>query len=280
MDTINALIAVRAEQFERYRQQLSAYDQLHIYLVASAQEALGVLADHSQHTDIFVLDNSLGKTHLLVNELRHTYPRLLIVLVDEEADFAMPGSADDITTEPFTNDDLMKRINRLLSERRVETLRSDSLPAVRAFAKHLRTATGLGGKQQAAVEACKEMGYDYVAYYRLEDGSPPRVTLKAQVGPNAIQSIAPKESAPDDLMTWVAQSGQSRIAAPPDKPNHPLVARGRLGAVACVPVMFNNVTYGVMVACRDKPNSITQENVLILELLSAQFANALSKETS
>jgi len=166
----------------------------------------------------------------------------------------------------------------LMSDRQLETLRADSLPAVRQFAKELRKASGELGKQQAAVGACKDLGYEYVAFYRLEAGETPKLTLKAQDGPAPIQAVVPKVAAPDDLMTWVVQNGQSRIAAPPDSPNHPLVAKGRLGAVACVPVTFGNNKYGVLVACRDQPGSISQENVLMLELVAAQLAAAISKE--
>jgi len=76
----------------------------------------------------------------------------------------------------------------------------------------------------------------------------------------------------------VAQNGQSRIAGPEDNPTHPLVARGRLGAVVCVPVAFNNVNYGVIAACNDRPGSIPQDSVLMLELVCTQLAAALSKK--
>jgi GAF domain-containing protein len=104
------------------------------------------------------------------------------------------------------------------------------------------------------------------------------MSARAQGGPGTIQAIAPKQTNPNDLMTWVVQNGQSRVAAPEDTPNHPLVARQRLGAVACVPVHFSGRTFGVMVACRERPGSITQENVMMLELVCAQLGAALSKE--
>jgi GAF domain-containing protein len=202
----------------------------------------------------------------------------MIVLIDEEADFAMPGLADDITIEPFRENDLLRRISRLISERRTETLRSDSLPAVREFVKRLRDATGSLGKQEVAVQVCKDFNYDYVAYYQREPGEPLRLSLRAQAGPMPIQASAPKQASSDDLMGWVLINSQSRIAAPDDRPNHPLVARGRLGAVACVPVMFNMISRGVIVACREQPGTITKENVLLLELVGAQLASALAKE--
>lgn len=278
MQSIDVLVSVGAQHAARYQERLAAQENFRVTVVTSTAEVLTTLADLAHRTDILVIDNNLGAVHILVGELRQKYPRLLIVLVDEEADFGMPGQADDISTEPFHNDDLARRINRLMSDRQLETLRSDSLPAVRNIAKRLRTATGTRGKQEAAVIACKEMGYDYVAYYHLERLDPFRMTLYAQNGPNAIQSIAPKQAAQDDLMGWVGQYGQSRIAGPADKPNHPLIARGRLGAVACIPVMFSGHHFGVIAACRDRPNSITQENVLMLELVAAQLASSLSKD--
>jgi DNA-binding response OmpR family regulator len=279
-NNIDILVAVKREDGSRYYKNLSTHEGFNIQVVHSTEDAQNVLSDRSQHTDVFVIDNNIegGDVFTLISELRPSYPRLLIVLVDEEADFGMPGQADDMSTEPFHHDDLARRISRLISDRRMETLRSDSLPAVRNFAKVLRGATGVSGKQQVAVKACIDMGYDYVAYYHQDNADPVQLSVRAQAGPPAIQSIAPKQATGEDLMGWVMINGQSRIAAPEDKPNHPLVARGRLGAVACVPVTFNGVIYGVMVACRERPNSITQENVLMLELVSSQLAGSMSKE--
>jgi GAF domain-containing protein len=278
MPNVDVLVAVRREQASRYYKNLSANKDFRIQLVSDTGDAFNVLGDREQHIDVLVLDNGIGQAYDLISELRQTYPRLFIVLVDEEADFGMPGMADEISVEPFTNDDLARRISRLMSDRQLETLRADSLPAVRQFAKELRKATGELGKFQTAVAACKDLGYSYVAFYRLEAADPLKVTLRAQDGSTPIQAVAPKQATADDLMAWVALNGQSRIAGPNDKPNHPLVARGRLGAVACVPVTFSGNHYGVLVACRDQPGSITQENVLMLELIAAQLASVVSKE--
>jgi hypothetical protein len=278
MPNIDVLVAVRREEASRYYKNLSAYRDFRVQLVSDVGDALNVLADKEQHVDVVVLDNGLGQIYDFIGELRQSYPRLFIVLVDEEADFGMPGQADEISTEPFNNNDLIRRISRLMSDRQLETLRADSLPAVRQFAKELRKATGELGKQQAAVGACKDLGYSYVAFYRLESTDPFKLTLKAQDGPNPIQAAAPKQASADDLMTWVTQNGQSRIVNPPDNPNHPLVAKGRLGTGACIPVVFSGNRYGVLIAFRDQPGSITQENVLMLELITAQLAAAISKE--
>lgn len=280
MDMLDILMAVQPKDQDRYAENMAHYDNFNVALVTDSPSALAVLDDQNQHIDVFVVDNNLdGQIHEMIGAIRSKYPRLLIILVDEEADFGLPGLADDISTEPFYHDDLAKRISGLISERRVETLRSDSLPAVRAFAKQLRGAAGMLGKQKAAVEACLESGYDYVAYYHLEEGEPLRLPLKAQAGLPAVQSIAPKQASADDIMTWVAKTGLTRLASPSDTPNHPLVARGRLGAVACVPVVYGGETFGVIAACRDRPGSITQESILLLELIGAQLGAALSKES-
>ncbi len=275
---IKILVAIRKEEAKRYHTQLAQYGDFAVEIVTSKPDAIEVIANRDRNFDAFVLDNELDGVYEFVKELRQTYPRLLIVLVDEGADFGMPGQADDLSTDPFNNDDLANRIRRMISDRRQETLRSDSLPAVRSIAKRMRQAVGAIGKQEAAVESCMAMGYDYVAYYNIENRTALELVLKAQTGPKAIQAIAPKYANAEDLMGWVAQNGQSRIAAPEDQPNHPLVARGRLGAVVCVPVSFSGTDFGVIAACRDRPGSITQENVLMLELVAAQLATVLLKE--
>ncbi|NDJ61821.1 MAG: GAF domain-containing protein [Chloroflexi bacterium] len=278
MPAIDVLVVVQRKDASRYHKNLSVHSEFKVRLVSDPSDALDTLADRDHHVDVLVLDNNLDGVFDLVRELRHTYPRLLILLVDEEADFAMPGQADDISTEPFENDDLVRRINRLMSDRSLETLRADAMPPVREFAKILRKAAGEMGKQEAAVSACLDLGYDYVALYKIENPNPLQVTLRAQQGPKPIQAVAPKEAAADDIIGWVAKTGQSRIAAPEDDLNHPLVRKGRLGAVACVPIGAAN-RYGVLVACRDEPGTITQQNVLMLELISAQLAAVITKET-
>ena len=249
MSFIDVLVAVRREDASRYYKNMAAYPELRIQIVSSTADAAAVLADQNKHVDILVIDNQLGGVFGFINELRLTYPRLLIVLVDEAADFALPGEADEISTDPFTNDDILRRITRLMSDRKLETLRADSLPAVREFAKRLRQAVGESGKHEAAVAACMDLGYQYVAFYRLEDTDPTRLTLRAQRGPAALQAAAPRQAAPDDLITWVAQNGQSRIASPTDESNQPtlkLIQDGKVGAAACVPVVFSGNRYGAL----------------------------------
>lgn len=279
MTSVDVLVAVRREQASRYHKDLSSYKDFRIQIVSDTRDAMEILMDRDKHVDVLVLDSGLGYAYEFISELRHSYPRLFIVLVDEEADFGTPGQADEISTEPFTNNDLIRRITRLMSDRQLETLRADSLPAVRQFAKELRMAPGETGKQQATVTACVDLGFSYVAFYRIENGGSLTGTLKAQDGSKALQPLAPKTSSPDDLITWVAQNGQSRIAQGQEAPNYPLVTSGKLGAVLCVPVTLSATRYGVLVAGRDEPGSITQENVLMLELVAAQLAAAVSKES-
>ena len=195
------------------------------------------------------------------------------MLVDEEADFAMPGHADDISTEPFENDDLVRRINRLISDRHLETLRADAMPPVRDFTKKLRKAVGASEKQQTAVSACLDIGYDYAAFYRLESVEPLHITLQTQAG---IDAAAPREVSGDDFIVWVAQTGQSRTATAGDAINTALVRDGLLGAVAGVVVGTTN-RYGVLIAGCARQHTISQQQIVLLELISSQLATRLSK---
>jgi CheY-like chemotaxis protein len=274
---IYALAAVRLPSVARYRENLSKDPKLKVTVVTSEANAREALQSAEKRTDVFVVDNGLGNVYELIKDLRQTYPRLLILLVDEDADFGMPGRADDVSTEPFKDDDLIRKIKRLAEERRLETLRADALPPVRNFAKSLRKAAKGLGKQQAAVEAVRELGYDYVAYYSIAPSDPPALSLAAQVGPNAIQSMVPPRTDYNGLLGWVAQNGQSRIVGPGDPLNFVLIEKEKFGAAVCLPV-GTSLRFGVILACREQPGSITQQNVLMLELISAQLASAMAKE--
>ncbi len=273
---IHVLAAIQLQSIVLFRDSLSQDPQLKITLVTSAEEGRAVLADPQKRTDVFVVDNGLGDVYNLLRDLRQTYPRLLIILVDQEADFGMPGQADDVSTAPFENDDLLKRIKRLNEERSLETLRADALPPVRQFAKSLRR-TGQS-KPQSAVEAIQELGYDYVAFYNIVPTTPPELRLSAQVGPSNLSAMAPQQQDYEtSLVGWVAENGQSRIIGPDDTPNHPFIRQQRFGSGACVPV-GSNLRFGVILACREQPDAITQQNVMMLELVSAQLASALAKQ--
>lgn len=273
MAKVDVLVAVH--DTARYREKMSAYEPLDAVFVPDTGEAFALLG--RQHFDVCVIDQQINNAHHMIETLRGSYPRLLVILVDEEADFGLPGIADEMSTTPFEGDDLYNRIEKLMSDRRMETLRSDSLPVVRSISKQITAASGVLGKQTAAVEVCVGLDYDYTAYYQIESEQPMLLKLRAQAGNNAIQAIAPKEASSADLMGWVAENAQTRIAGLDDRPNHPMVERGRLGTVACVPVQWSDRVYGVLAVCRDRPDSIVQDHILMLELIATQLAMALAK---
>lgn len=274
MTNIDVLIVVQRQHAPRYFQNLSAVKEFRVRLVTDPAEARTIATE--RHVDVVVLDNTLDEAYELIQHFRKAKPSLLIVSVDEEADFAIPGFADDISTSPFHEDDLARRINRLMSDRRLETVRSDSMPPVREVAKKLRRATGEIGKLETAATACRDLGYDYVAIYRVESADPLRVILRTQDGLKPLHAAAPKEAGIQDMIGQVAQTGQSRIAAKGDAISHPFVNRGRLGAAACVPIGATS-RYGVLLAAREQAASITQQDVLMLELLGAQLAAVIAK---
>jgi len=275
---IHVLAAVAPATLSRYREVLSRDPLIRLSLVTEQADVRAFLAQSQRRADILVLDHALCDAYALITELRQTFPRLLILLVDEGADFSTPGRADDVSINPFENDDLLKRIKRLAEERQLETLRTDAFPAVRTIAQQLRRAGAAPGKQKAAVEAVAAMGYDYVAYYALVPTTPPTLSLSSQAGPPHLTGSAPPSIAMDgSLLGWVAESGQSRVVGPADTPNHPLIAQGHLAAGAAVPV-GTNLRFGVLLACRAQEHSITGQHVMVLELVSAQLANALAKQ--
>lgn len=277
--TIIQVLAVAPASAETdYQQNLSKDSQLHVTVVTSVAAAQDILANSQRRTDVFVIDNALGDAFNLTKELRRTYPRLLIILVDRDADFGMPGHADDVSVDPFQNGDLIRRIKRLNEERSLQTLRADALPPVRQFAKTLYRAGPEVSKSQVAVQAIAELGYDYVAFYEVVTKTPPQLTLSAQAGPEAITSIAPQQQDyATSLIGWVAQNGQSRVISADDRPNHPFTTQQHFGSAVCVPV-GTTLRLGVIVACRKEVSTISQQNVMMLELVSAQLASALAKE--
>ena len=264
----------------RFREALIKEPNFKPTVVTSEQAARDILADPSKNIDAFVIDNNLGNAFELIKELRETYPRLSIVLVDEEADFAMPGRADEVSTDPFNNSDLVKKIKRLVQERHLQTLRADALPPVRMFAKQLSKADKGKGRHQAAVDAVKELGYDYVGFYLLITTEPPSLTLSAQTGPNTVLSLVPvrAEYTDETLVGWVAHHGQSRIIdANSGVPNFALIEKGKFPSAVGISV-GSTLRFGVLVACREQAASITPEGVLMLELVASQLAAALAKD--
>lgn len=275
---IHVLAAVPSAALSDYRQALSQDEQITLSLVTQDHEARAFLKQSQQRAEVLVLDSRLCDAYALISELRQSYPRLIILLVDAEADFSTAGRADDVTTRPFENGDLVRRIKRLAQERQLETVRADMLPPVRSVAKELRRAGSSHAKQLAVVNAIAEMGYDYVAFYRLLPVTPPALSLAAQSGPPQLSEMAPTSlSIEGTLPGWVAESGQSRVVSAADRPCHPFIERGLLAAGACVPV-GTSLRFGVLFACRAEAHTITEQHVKLLELIGAQLANALAHE--
>ncbi|MDZ4771463.1 MAG: GAF domain-containing protein [Chloroflexota bacterium] len=274
MTSIDVLIVVRREHAPRYFQNLSAIKEFRVRLVTDPIEARTMVVE--RHVDVIVLDNSMDGAFELIQHFRKAKPSLLIVSVDEEADFAIPGFADDVTTNPFREDDLSRRIQRLMSDRRLETVRSDSMPPVREVAQKLRRATGEIGKLDAIIATCRDLSFDYAAIYRLETLEPLRIVLRTQDGLKPLHPAAPKEASAGDVIAQVAQTGQSRIIAQSDSINHAFVSRGRLGTAACVAIGSTN-RYGVLLCGRERANSITAQDVLMLELLGAQLSAVITR---
>ncbi len=279
MSKLNVLLAVKLASSVRYRDNLKKEPTFALNIITNLEKIRESLTDKSKTTDVLVIDSALGDIFDLVKELRQSYPRLLIIKVDEEADFSLPGQADDTSNTPLQDDELIKKIKRLVEDRQLETLRADALPSVRTFAKALMRAKGGPAKTQAAVGAIQELGYEYVAFFKVTPTDPPTVSVSAQAGPRAVTSVAPQKLPYENsLVGWVAQTGQTRVVAPQDTPNHPFISRGRFGAGVCLPV-GTNMRFGVVLACRDVPGSISQENTLMLELVCAQLASALARES-
>lgn len=274
--TIRVLIAVREESVDRFRENLAKETHMKLTFTTSTDEAKAVLAAERQF-DAFVVDNGLGKVFELIKEIRQTYSRLWVVLVDEDADFAMPGRADAASTEPFKADDLVRKIKKLAEERRLETLHADTLAPVKAFARQLAKAGKDAPKPQAAVDTARQLGYDYVAYYSVVQTTPPSLTLIAQAGPDMAKALVPAKADYSGIVGWVAQNGKSRILNAGEELGHPLLNAGTYKVAVCTPV-GNTLRFGVLFACKLAEDSITQENVMTLELISGQLAAALAKE--
>ncbi|MCC6800707.1 MAG: GAF domain-containing protein [Anaerolineae bacterium] len=275
---IHVLAAVTPAALSRYRQTLAPDPQIKLSLVTDERDIRVFLAQTRPRADLLVLDGALCDSYSLINELRQTYPRLLILLVDDGADFSTPGRADDVSIRPFEDGDLLRRIKRLAQERQLETLRADSLPPVRTVAQQLRRAGPGHGKQKAAVNAIAELGYDYVAYYALGPSAPPELALSAQAGLPQLTDAAPHTLPVEGtVFGWVAESGQSRVVGAGESADHRFVERGWLAAGVCVPV-GTSLRFGVLFAGRADAHPITEQHVKLLELIGAQLAHALAKQ--
>jgi GAF domain-containing protein len=279
MSTINLLVAVELKKSVRYRQELAKETTFNINIVTNIDQVHQHLKDRSKSTGVLVLDNALGDVYEVVKALRQAYPNLLIIEVDEEADFSLPGQSDDVSNTPFENDDLIKKIKRLVEDRRLETLRADSLPSVRSFAKSLMQAKGGIAKTKAAVDAVMTLGFDYVAFFKMTPTDPPSASVVAQDGDDAIKRMAPQKLSHKSIIGHVAETGETKIISPDDEISHPFVARGKFRQGIAVPV-GNNMRFGVLFAAHEGTDEIQKESVLMVELISAQLASALARDNS
>src|SRR5690606_18501511 len=101
---IDILAIIKPEDAQRYVENLGRHPDFNIERADDAQTVRAVLVNPNTHVDVLIIDNRLPDVHSLIGELRSGYPRMLIILVDEDADFGLPGQADDISTDPFEND--------------------------------------------------------------------------------------------------------------------------------------------------------------------------------
>lgn len=268
------LVAVRREHASRYYTGLTSAGDYAIDIVSDGVSVLERLADQKRAFDVLVLDHGLQGAHELLLTLRRDHNSLLVILVDEEADFVVPGYADDISTEPFTENDLIRRIDRLMADRRLETISVSVPPIVRSFAKQLRKATGETGKHRAALSVCRELGFDYCAFYRPGENDRFGVLI-AQDGPELLLANAPQHSTTGDIVTAVLHNAetQSITAETPDL--HPLLKDGSLTELVCAPV-GSGARYGVIVAGIAQPGALGSEQIMMLDLICAQLAAVLT----
>jgi hypothetical protein len=274
---LKLLLFIQPEDVARYRQHFAAHsgvEDAYVHTVPALQLAL-----HQQTPDVLVIDNRFERAYRLVPILQQQQPRLIVVLVDEQVDFAMPGYADDISTSPLVNDDLMRRIRQLIAERQMETARASAMPLVRSITRRMRAVSGAPAKQRVIVEAVRELvGYDYTACYNVTQLKPPLLALAAHDGQSDALQFAPETNQPDDLLTRVLETGHAYYASIGQTPTHPLVAMRRFGAVACVPCVYNGLIYGVLVVMRNQERSIDDDHLRTLELVTTQYAAQVARE--
>jgi hypothetical protein len=224
--------------------------------------------------DLIVLDCETERAWERVTELRQRHRGLLILLVDDAADFAFPGLADDISTTPFEHDDLRRRIRRLLEERRMETLRADVMPPIREIGRRLRSVAGVDARAQVIVEVCLELGFTYAAVYRL-NAQGETAALVCERGDGSIAATPAHHPGEDDAIAATALTGQSIPVSPAGSGKHPLVEGGSLQSGAAVAI-GSATRFGVLFAGKASQN-LSAQDILLLELIAAQAAALITK---
>lgn len=274
---IHVLAAVPKESFARYREHLERDPQVVLTLVSRHEEVMARLGDAQAHSDVVVLDSGLGDLFGFVKTLRQVHANLLIILVDEGADFGLPGQADELSVAPFEDDDLLRRIKRLAEERRLQTLRADIEPPVRMLAKKLMRARSSKAMLQAALETVRELGYVYAAFYGVDEQNAGGLVLRVQIGPPDLTKVAPtQQDIAGTLVGWVFEHGQSRVAGMADALAHPFLQQQRVNSAVGVPVGMA-LRYGVLLVCRAQGGVVAHKQVMMLELIGAHLANALAR---
>jgi hypothetical protein len=274
---IYVLAAVPHESLARYREHLERDPQVVLTLVSRQEEVMAHLGDTQGRSDVLVLDSGLGDMYDFVKEVRQLHPTLLIILVDERVDFGLPGQADELSVTPFEDDDLLRRIKRLAEERRLQTLRADIEPPVRALAKKLTRARSTKAMLQAALETVRELGYVYAAFYGVDERDTGCLVLRLQLGPADLTKTAPaQQTIEGTLVGWAFKNGQSRVAGVADPLSHPFLQQQRVSSVVSVPVGMA-LRYGVLLACSTQADRLAHKQVMMLELIGAHLANALAR---
>lgn len=277
MSELKLIVVIRPETKTQYQDYFGAQANLAVLINTDFGAALEYLQATNQRIDVVVVDNQLAGSAAFIRQIRAAFPRLLILLVDDEADFLMPGRADDVSLNPFEGDDLLNRIQRLLQERHIETLRADSLPPVRKAAQQLRHATDIPGRIAVTLETIRALEYDFVAFYEQADTGDSWQLVNA-VGDQEIVTFAPEKQKNRTLIGQVGEHRQNQLVGPEDEPNYSLIKRGRLGCGSAVVVGNTAQVYGVMLAARQAPASVNHEDMMMLELVCAQLAAALTQQ--
>ena len=279
MALIQVLAAVPREQAARYYTSLSAGGQYALTLTSDSRDTLELLEDRGRHFDALVLDSGLAGAEALLEDVQFNLPRMIVVLVDETGSSPLRQRLrlDRISSAPFTDDDLERRIARLLSDSQLETMPANTMLPVRELARKLRAEEEPGDRFRVAVEACQSLGYPYTAFYRVEQQDPPVLELAAQQGESGFATLVPSHAEGDDVITRVAATGDSLILERSNAAGYPLLAQGALGSVAMV-AAGRTACFGVLVAGRETPGAISAQNVAVLELVAAQLAAAIARE--
>lgn len=279
MALIQLLVAVPREQAARYYTGLGASGQYALTMTSNSREALDLLEDRSRHFDALVLESTLAEAGGLLDELAYRHPRQMVVLVDESNQSPLQAQVrpDRICTTPFADDDLERRIVRLLSDSRLETVPANTLLPVRELARKLRTEDAPGDRYRVAVDACQSLGYSYTAFYSLERAEPVLLRLAAQLGEGDMHLLVPLSAQAGEVIAQVAVTGESVVLDSANAADYLPVAVGTLGSAAMVPAGRANC-FGVLVAGREAPDSINTQNVTVLELVAAQLAAAIARE--